>query len=169
MFEPIQELPIDLYQQKYTLGELSRPVAPHAYERGVLSVPDATKVPTPGTPLYYNGTRFAEPTDAATLAQTIGVLGTTYDRATKAYADGDTIEVLSLGHIVVKNGAGAVVFGDYLRYELASRSWIKYTIPAGTTAGNAHDQLNFFRGVHVRVSTLGTTAANALVEIKVIA
>lgn len=170
---PIQELPIELYQQRYTLGELSRPLSPHAYERGAIYVPGGSDAPQVGQPVYFDSgrSRFAVPTTALRLAQTVGIISATYDREGKEIKDEDGIELLTQGFLVIKNGAGAVAYRDYLTFNTGNRTWEKFTPTAVTGAFNQselQERFVFGEGLRFRVSSKEGATANALVEIEII-
>lgn len=168
----IQTLPIDIYQQQYTLGELSRPLSPHAYERGAIYVPSGGDTPELGQPVYYDAgrSRFAVPTTALRLAQAVGLISASYS-SSGPIKDEDGIELLTQGFIVIKNGANVLQYRDYVQFNTGNRTWEKYT-PTAVTGAFDQSELQgrfvFGEGLRFRVASKQGATANALVEIEII-
>ena len=72
---------------------------------------------------------------------------------------------------MIKNGAAAVAYRDYLVFDTGNRTWGKYTPTAVTAAfdqGELQERFTFGEGLRYRVASKDGATANALVEIEII-
>ena len=122
------------------VGAPSRALPDCEYVHGQLTVASG-QAPKPGDGVFWNAAtkKFEIPDASGDGIKVWGILGppTSYVMQKREtpdwnFVDGDTVEVMIMGHIAVRAGA-TVVYGDMLVYDEANpndHKWVKHTVTA---------------------------------------
>lgn len=160
---------VNIYHDQFSIGELSRPAAPYAYEEGALYIPANGVKPKAGYPVFFNTSekRFQYAKTAANLLVMVGIIQTRYDKEKEEYEDEDPITVMTCGHIVVLNDSTAVNYGDRLTWGNTNKKWAAFTFDAGSNVAGLKTRGNQQNAFPVRCSTLEGGSANKLMEVRI--
>ena len=124
------------YQDRYYLGNVTQGM-PYKIP-GIISVPSGTTAPAPGMPAYWDQTKliYRLPKTGTEALNAQGIICTRKYEVSKTYKNGDQIEILLQGLMVIQVGAAAP-FWSRMQWQTDDQKWDPVDDPAFTALTEA--------------------------------